>query len=116
MAGKKFLVSDKYSTADTTLGAAFKLRIETFTKSNSKSVFAFMILSKPAFQNLLGVDERKKFENLTLWYSGLMEDEKLKKHFKVQLTDKRKEFNAADIKVKYKLQIRVPLKKIKIYQ
>jgi len=34
-----------------------------------------------------------------------MEDEKLKKHFKVQLTDKRKEFNAADIKVKYELLI-----------
>ena len=34
-----------------------------------------------------------------------MEDEKLKKHFKVQLTDKRKEFNAADIKVTYELLI-----------
>ena len=39
-----------------------------------------------------------------------MEDEKLKKHFKVQLTDKRKEFNAADIKVKYE-QLIVVLKK-----
>ena len=68
--------------------------------------FSILILLKPAFQNLLGVDERKKFENLTLWYSGLMEDEKLKKHFKVQLTDKRKEFNAADIKVTYE-QIKI---------
>ena len=57
------------------------------------------IPEKPAFQNLLGEEERKKFANVTSWYTGLMEDEKLKKHFKVQLTDKRKEFNAADIKV-----------------